>query len=240
MKPNPPLILGHRGCSGEAPENTMAAFQLALDQGADGIELDIFLSKDGHLVVTHDESLLRLTGLDRQTRELTLSELRRLDFGNGEKIPTLDQVLETFGPTFELINIEIKSTGWFSDGIETKLVHLIESLGLQQKILISSFNPLHLLRLKQLRPHWRKGQLIDFSNPLTSWTIWGNLIGAETINLNQADATPARQAGFMARRHNLIFWTVNDEQRFAELMSWRPYAIITNYPKRLLEFRRTL
>src|SRR3989338_5875450 len=122
------LILGHRGSSKRAPENTLRSFQYAFEEGADGIELDVFLSKDGHLVVTHDENLKTLIGINVWTRRLNLSELKKLDFGDGEKIPTLDEFFENFGQKFKIINVEIKSTGIFSDGVEKIPVDLISTL----------------------------------------------------------------------------------------------------------------
>ena len=105
---NKPKIIAHRGASGHAPENTMAAFRLAMEQHADGIELDVMLSKDGHVVVIHDATVNRTTNGTGRVSALTLAELQTLDAGNGEHIPTLEEVLETFGDQW-VINVELKN-----------------------------------------------------------------------------------------------------------------------------------
>jgi len=90
-------IIAHRGASAHAPENTLTAFQLALDQGADGIELDVMLSKDGQLVVIHDETVDRTTNGTGKVAEMDLVELKVLDAGQGESLPTLPEVFDRFG-----------------------------------------------------------------------------------------------------------------------------------------------
>ena len=101
-------IIAHRGASAHAPENTLAAFQLALEQGADGIELDVMLSKDGQLIVIHDDKVDRTTNGTGKVADMYLSELKVLDAGQGESLPTLPEVFDRFGGKF-LINIELKN-----------------------------------------------------------------------------------------------------------------------------------
>jgi glycerophosphoryl diester phosphodiesterase len=108
-----PLIIAHRGASHDAPENTITAFALAVEQGADGIELDVQLSADGIPVVMHDASVERTTNGRGAVSKLTIEQLQRLDAGDGRPVPTLDEVFEIFGPTL-LYNVELK-TGIWSD-----------------------------------------------------------------------------------------------------------------------------
>lgn len=233
MSDRKPLVIAHRGASGEAPENTMAAFRLAHEQGADGIELDIFLTTDGEVVVTHDENLERLTGRDMETQKAFLAELRQLDFGKGEKIPTLPEVFEAFGTKFAVINIEIKSTGFFTNGIEKKLVSLIRKFGLTDKIYVSSFNALHLMRMKRIAPEIKRGYLVWPEHFYSPWKIWPRLCGATTLNLPHDWATEARLQNYRRLGCDLWVWTVNTKEEMKRWVREGVSAIITNFPAHL-------
>ena len=122
------LVIAHRGASIEAPENTLAAFQRAVEIGADGVELDILQSKDGHLIVVHDSRLHRLCNIKKASEGCTLKELKKFDFGShfsskfkGEQIATLEEVLDLLKGKV-LINIEIKGAKIRDDGKEENLV----------------------------------------------------------------------------------------------------------------------
>lgn len=160
-----PLVIAHRGASDSCPENTLKAFQKAVDQGADGIELDIYLTRDRKIVVIHDEHVTNKDNKPLLVRKSTLEELQKVDAGEGEKIPTLREIFENFENRFSIINVEIKSTGYFTDGIEKELLSLIHTYHLQERIFVSSFNPLHLYRLKKTGTRNQKG-LSRFSRSL--------------------------------------------------------------------------
>ena len=123
------IILGHRGASGHAPENTLEAFKLAMDMGAEGFELDVHLSKDGELVVIHDETVDRTTNGKGLVWEKTLAELKELDACNkmeayrGAKIPTLREVYELIRDTDHIVNVEIKTDDIFYPQIEEKCLY---------------------------------------------------------------------------------------------------------------------
>ena len=129
------LIFGHRGASGHAPENTLEAFRLAMDMGADGFELDVHLSQDGQLVVIHDESVDRTTDGTGFVRDLTLSQLKALDASNhmpaysGAQIPTLAEVFQLIRNTHHIVNVEIKTDECFYPGIEEKCLALAKGDG---------------------------------------------------------------------------------------------------------------
>ena len=106
-RPSQPLVIAHRGSSGSRPENTLSAFQLAVDQRADMIEIDLHFSRDDEIVVRHDSDLTSL-GAKGELREMDLADIRSLDAGAGEKIPTLDEVLDRFGPQIPF-NLELKN-----------------------------------------------------------------------------------------------------------------------------------
>lgn len=228
-----PLIIGHRGASGSAPENTLKAFQLANEQGADGIELDIFLTKDKNLVVTHDENLERLTGTPVLTRQLTLKALRTLDFGEGEKIPTLAEVFDAFKNKFRVINVEIKSTGWFSDGIEGHLVRLVEKFGIAEQILVSSFNPLHIYRMKNLAPAIKRGYLLAPENRLAHFNSFIKACNVTSINCDQKWLTTKQLHKFKEQGKDIWLWTVNEEKDMEKWQTQPIAAVITNYPAKL-------
>ena len=121
-----PLIIGHRGASAAAPENTLAAFALAQAQGADGIELDVQLSADGWPVVMHDSKLERTTNGQGRVQQLSLAQLQELDAGQGQTIPTLDEVFETLGPNF-LYNVELKTAAFRDDGLAAAVADRIQA-----------------------------------------------------------------------------------------------------------------
>ena len=140
------LIYGHRGASGYAPENTLEAFRLAMEMGADGFELDVHMSKDGALVVIHDESVDRTTDGTGLVRDLTLAQLKTLDAScgmeayKGAKIPTLDEVFDLIRDTRHIVNVEVKTDEWFYPQIEEKCLALAKEKGVEDRILYSSFN----------------------------------------------------------------------------------------------------
>ena len=154
-----PLIFAHRGSSAHAPENTLAAFELAVAQGTPAIELDTKLSADGQVVVFHDATVERTTNGRGYVSKLTLSALRELDAGSffsekfkGEKIPTLEEVLETIGKRV-FISIEFSNYYTFPhDGLVDKVCGLVKRFGLQDNVLFSSFLPSNLKRTRELLP----------------------------------------------------------------------------------------
>ena len=160
-----PLIIAHRGSSAHAPENTLAAFQLAAEQGADAIELDVDLTRDGHAIIMHDATIDRTTDGSGAVNALTLEEIRRVDAGawksaafKGERVPLLAEVFAAVGQRV-LINVEVKSTSLRSNGVEAKVAALVQQHDLFERVIISSFNPFALRRIKQIEPRLACGLL---------------------------------------------------------------------------------
>lgn len=153
-------IWAHRGCSQRYPENTLLAFEKAAEiQNLTGIELDIQLTKDGHLVVIHDERVDRTTEGIGFVRDFTLAELKRLhiyaDLNPSQTIPTMEEVLDLLEQRCKegmKINIELKTSVYPYPGIEEKIVELIDSKGMQESIVYSSFYTLSLERIRELVP----------------------------------------------------------------------------------------
>ena len=151
-------VFAHRGASHYAPENTLPAFALAAAQGADGIELDVHLSKDGELVVIHDETLDRTTDGTGLVRDHTLAQLQALCADNhmpgfaDARIPTLREVLALVRPTPLLVNIELKTGVLWYEGIEQKALDLVREMGMADRVIWSSFNHYSIETVRQLAP----------------------------------------------------------------------------------------
>ena len=169
-----PLILAHRGACSYAPENTMAAFRLAIEQGADGIELDAKLCADGSVVVIHDSTVDRTTNGTGKVAELAFDELQQMDAGvqfapkyAGEKIPKLEQVLTELGDK-TLINIELTSYASPATTCQKRQQRWRET-GMEKSVIFSSFHPSVLRRIRKLMPEVPAGLLTG-----EGWMAWGN------------------------------------------------------------------
>ena len=150
------IVMAHRGFSSKAPENTMAAFTLALDAGAEGIELDVHLTKDGEVVVIHDHTLARTTNGTGLVADLTLAELQELDAGlwfspefKGERLPSLREVLELLKEHNVLLNVETKAALGYEQ-LNEKLASLLDEYAMWEKTIISSFNHFDLVHIKTI------------------------------------------------------------------------------------------
>lgn len=158
-------VWGHRGALGYAPENTLESFRVAKDMRVDGVELDVQLSKDGHLVVIHDETIDRVSNGSGWVNEYTLKELKSYNYKNNHpdypfvSIPTLEEVYQLFKGTGIFINVELKTGIIFYDGIEEKVLSLTQNMGMEDKVLYSSFNHYTLMNIKQLNSEARVGVL---------------------------------------------------------------------------------
>ncbi len=237
-----PLVLAHRGASAYAPENTLAAFRLAFEMGADGIELDVTLTRDRVPVVLHDDRVDRTTNGKGAIKHMTLAEVQRLDAGawfnekfRGEKVPTLDQVLAEFG-TRGLINIELKSIFPRSDGIERAAAQVIERVRTAERVLISSFNPLALYRIMKIEPRWPRGLLYSPNLPIYLRRAWLRLV-ARPNALHPPHALINSEFVAWARRkgYKINTWTVDDPNEMKRLIALSVDAVMTNKPDILRE-----
>jgi glycerophosphoryl diester phosphodiesterase len=221
-----PKIYAHRGASAHAPENTIKAFQLALDHGADGVELDVTLSKDGEIVVIHDDNVDRTTDGSGAVTSMTLAELQALDAGEGEKIPTLNEVFERFGKKL-LINIELKNMRGFSSLLPDKVAALIQAYGLVDFVLISSFNPFYLQRFRRLCPEASLGILtLPKMANLWFWRFFQH--DALHPYYKDVDQTLVDKTHRYNRQVNT--WTVDNAGEIQRLAGLQVDGIITNDP----------
>ncbi len=155
----PPIIFGHRGASKHAPENTLAAFELAFKTGVPAVELDVMLSKDEELVIIHDHKVDRTTDGQGFVNEHTLQQLKKLDAGSkfskkftGEKIPTLDEVLDLITGD-RLVNIELKNYHSIHDQLISKVVEIVNKRAKIDSVIFSSFSLRNILKVHKLLPH---------------------------------------------------------------------------------------
>ncbi len=232
-----PLILAHRGASAYAPENTLAAFRLAAEMGADGVELDVRLSADGVPVVIHDATVGRTTDGYGTVSQLTLTELQALDAGSwfspdfaGQRLPTLQEVLEVLGDRL-LFNVELKGSSWRDRGLEAAVLAVIEAQGMLDRVLISSFDPFALRRMKRLAPRLPVALLYAPDLPLYLRRAWlAPLLPHEVRNPEHTMVTPKAMAWFRRHRYRVVTWTVDEPEEMRRLARLGVDGIITNRP----------
>jgi glycerophosphoryl diester phosphodiesterase len=227
-----PLVLAHRGASGQAPENTLASFRRAVELVADGVELDVQLSRDEQIVVFHDDLLSRTAGSTGRVSEKSWDELQQLDAGvwyneayRGEKIPALEQVLQLGSDDWRL-NIELKQTKRPKElvrAVAARLGTLVNPL----RCIFTSFDPelLHLMR--EMAPQASLGLIFAGAWPdesiLRLWPVWS----AEKSLLTRERIAQAHAGGFF-----VCAWTVNTIDEMQTQIELGVDAIITNYPER--------
>uniref|UniRef100_A0A7C2WGK0 Glycerophosphoryl diester phosphodiesterase n=1 Tax=Thermorudis sp. TaxID=1969470 RepID=A0A7C2WGK0_9BACT len=253
-----PLVIAHRGASGIVPENTLLAFHLAVEMGADMIELDVRCSRDGHLVVLHDPDVARTTDGFGQVHELDLEDLLRLDAGYrfspdgqqflyrglGLRIPTLDEVLANL-PSHIGINLEIKSSA-DGDARAADGRRIAASLAarcrrepaLVERLLVSSFDIVVLGELRQMRPELRTALCVMPFDPLLRQL--DRVCEAGLSALHPADAALGADAAHLIERAHRLgmavnVWTVNSADRIAELAALGVDGIITDDPERAVQ-----
>jgi glycerophosphoryl diester phosphodiesterase len=226
-----PLVIAHRGASGHLPENTLPAYELAVEQGADMIEIDLHRTRDGATVVAHDEDLRGLGGTG-EIAAATLAELRALDAGGGERVPTLEEVLDRFGERIAF-NLELKRGSAASYvRLEQAAVDAVRERGLLERTLFSSFFDPVLERLRALAPEARLARLFsprDPERPLER----ARAIGAEAINPWRGLVKPELIEAAHAAGLAVYPFTVDDEREMQRLLELGVDGIFTNYPDRL-------
>lgn len=242
-------IFAHRGASAYAPENTLEAFDLAVKMGADGVELDVHMTKDGELVVAHDEEIGRVSNGLGLIKNMTVSELKKYRFNRthpeypGATIPTLREVYELLKPTGLHINTELKTSRIRYEHMEEKCVKLADELGMSDRVLYSSFNTASLRLLKRIDPRVRVGLLrtpigkINDRKVIDPWDL-AHLLGIDAIHphfselllYNEADKAHAK-----GMRVNV--WTVNEEEDMRKCLEAGADMLIGDYPDRMVKLR---
>jgi glycerophosphoryl diester phosphodiesterase len=223
---NKPLIIGHRGASAYKPENSLAAIALAAEQGADGVEFDVQLTADGRPVLMHDTTVDRTSDGRGKVSDLTVAELQKLDLGDGQTIPTLDEVFEIFGGRL-LYNVEIKDWQLRARGLETAVAQAIAAHNLAEKVVVSSFNPLVLRRIRpELPPGVGLGMLRYLGLAQYSY-----LFAASDADHPHYSMVNEKYMAWAKRRNQRVnVWTVDDLAEARRLAALGVQAIITNKP----------
>jgi glycerophosphoryl diester phosphodiesterase len=229
------LVFGHRGASAYAPMNTLPAFELAAEQGADGIELDVHRSADGHPVIVHDFTVDKTTNGTGRVTGMTLAQLRTLDAGawfneafRGTQVPTLDEVVEAVGQRL-FVNVEIKANSWRTDGVEQVVADCIARHRMQRRVIVSSFNPPTLRRFRALAPDVPIAFLYARETPFFAhWMLSGVRVDAVHPHHVQIDARLMQRAASRGQKVNT--WTVNDPGRARELRALGVNVVITDKP----------
>jgi len=225
------LVIAHRGASGHAPENTVPAYELAVTQRADMIEVDLHRTRDGVIVVTHDELLAGLGGKG-EIADADLATVRALDAGLGERIPTLDEVLDRFGERIPF-NLELKrGTRGPYPGLEAQSLAAVASRGLLARTLFSSFHDPVLEALRAESGDARIGVLVS-ARAAQGWVERARRFAAEAVHLSAVLATQENVERAHAEGLAVHVYTVDDVPQMRTLLERGVDGIFTNYPDRL-------
>jgi glycerophosphoryl diester phosphodiesterase len=252
----PPLIIGHRGASAVAPENTLAAFAQAVRDGADGIEFDVRLSRDRVPVVIHDATLSRTATISRQVADLTSQELHKLDVGSwfnskfsdlarqeyrGEKLPTLKSVFDFFSSSPGLLYVEMKCEGSACEALARELVDLIHSFSFCERAIVECFDLMALGQVKRLDSRIRTAALFEPRfKQATSFVKRMAMVdkaldcGADEIALHHTLVT--QRIVDRARQINMpcVVWTVDHPRWVGRAASLGLKALMTNNPEAMV------
>jgi glycerophosphoryl diester phosphodiesterase len=242
-----PILFGHRGASLHAPENTLAAFKLAYKYGADGIELDAKLSKDGQVIVIHDAKVDRTCDGSGAVREMTFNEIRNLDAGRkfdpkfkGEKIPSLDEVFETLGKKL-LINVELTNYADPKDDLPEKVTKIVKKHKLENDIIFSSFHPTTLRRIQKLLPETPAGLLAFSGLPgALSRSFIGKRWSPKLIHPYYSDVTESFVIKEKRWGRKINVWTVDDKSEMERLIHLGINGIITDDIPLAIQVRKAL
>jgi glycerophosphoryl diester phosphodiesterase len=231
VRPARPRVIAHRGASAYRPENTLAAYELAVAQAADMIEVDLHRTRDGAVVVAHDAELERIGGRG-EIGEATLAEVRALDAGAGQRVPTLDELLDGFGARIPL-NLELKqgSRGAYA-GLPALAVAAVRVRGLADRTLYSSFYDPVLHDLRSVDPEARIALLISRRAP-QGWVERARALGAEAVN----PELPLVDRAFVERAHGeglaVYVFTVDPLEEMQRLLALGVDGLFTNVPDRM-------
>jgi len=239
-------VQAHRGASAYRPENTLEAFSLAIEQGADGIEIDVHVTKDGHIVVAHDERLERVSNGTGFITDYTLAELKSLNFNKpfpdqpACAIPTLEEVYALIKETALILNVELKANKFLYPELSEKLIRTEREYDMSGRIIYSSFNHYSLKPLKQIDPAVKIGLL--YSTGLVDPWVYANYLSADAIHPHYAAITALPETVSRCRENGVMVnvWTVDDPQMITHMFKCGVDAVITNKPDVALECRKNL
>ena len=234
-----PLVWAHRGASGYAPENTLEAFQMAMDMNADGVETDVYFTADGEIIICHDEKIDRVSNGQGSVTEYTLEELKKFDFGckfysgerKGIRIATLDELYSLYKNNDMTINVEIKSA---DVKMPMALINKAKEFGISERVVYSSFNHLQLKNILEIDGNAKVAPLYNgnwlnmdkYAENMKAFAIHPHFLQVRTFDTLVKDC---HEKGIAVNP-----WTVNSENDIADMLSAGCDAIITNYPDRVI------
>lgn len=236
-----PLVWAHRGASGYMPENTLPSFRLAAEMHTEGIELDIQLTKDGRIVVIHDETLERTSNGSGWVKDHTYQELLGMQFdkthplGVPVKIPLMEEVIDLVKPYGTFINIELKTGIVDYPGIEEKILSLVREKEIEERVIYSSFNHYSMVKMKELDSHIRTA-LLYMDGPI-GMPEYAKRLGADAVHpalYNLRFPHLMEEAEQLGLEVNT--WTVNKKEYMEYCRHMGVHAVITNYPDQALEY----
>lgn len=232
----PPLVYGHRGVRGARPENTLAAFELAAEEGADGVELDVRVDRDGELVVLHDPTFERVTGGadTRAAAELPYEEIRRIDVGSGERAPRLAEVLALAQARSLRVNVEMKHDVPDRGAVVRATARKLGAFDPRVPVIVSSFDPRMVAAIGAIAPRIPRALLVH----RTRWSraalelarALGQAVHVERILTQASTVRRLLQSGLVVN-----VWTVNDTREAQDLAALGVDGIITDVPGRVRE-----
>lgn len=239
-----PLVIAHRGASAAYPEHSRAAYERALKDGADGLECDVRLSRDGHLVLMHDRTLDRTSDRRGPVSQLSLAQLREVDFG-GEGILTLDELIDIAEAAARPVRllVETKHPNRYGRAVEQRLLALLRKRGLdrprdehQVRVTVMSFSPLAVRRVRAMAPSLPRVQLMDLIPPglKPSRLPFGARIAGPGLELVRRRPDLVRR--LKARGNEVYVWTVNSESDVDMMLDLGVDAIITDRPGEVREY----
>ena len=243
MKRRKIFILGHRGYSSRYPENTFLSFKKAMDAGADGIECDVQKTDEGFFLVTHDINMLRLVGLDKDIRKMTIDDIRGLDFGSGESVPDFDVFLEVM-PLDKIVNIELKDETIIPDDAP-EIIKKLKRIGSKEHVIISSFR--HDLLPAYREAGYMTGMLIgrkNFEKGVIRTLFDIRKFKPDFLNIpvqmfHHLPRFVSKAVVFLLRvlKADVIFWTLNTEDEY-KLLSPCAAGIITDNVEDMIKIRK--
>ncbi len=240
---HPLYLFGHRGYSALAPENTLAAFTVLLEHKIPGVELDVQLTRDGRVVVIHDENVKRVTGLDALVQDCSARELRKLDAGvwfnetfRGQRIPLLDEVFELLGDKV-YCDVELKWGQRRSCGLEEAVIERIHSHKLEDRCLISSFNPYCIRRAQKIAPDIPTAHIYSRHSSIPFLLRHGEArIAIPTPFMKPWSNQVSLFSSFLIRRvlkSQILTWTVDEPEEATHLIHLGVRGLISNHPGKI-------
>lgn len=238
-------VWAHRGASGYAPENSIESFKMAADMKADGVELDVQLTKDGQVVVIHDETINRVSDGKGYVKDFTYEELKKFNFNKGMKdftcmgVPLLEDVYKVLKDTDLIVNVEFKTGVFFYDGIIEKVFKITKDMGMEDRVIYSSFNHYTVLKVKEMNKKASVGFL--YQDGIIGMVKYARKHDVKALH-------PAlynlQYEGFVedCKKHkiDLNVWTVNKKEHIRLVASMGVNAIITNYPDRAIKILKEM